>query len=345
MSKALRNFLIIAAILLIIGGIIAAVGTLLGGMRSITLTREGIVINEIGNGRLVEVSEKYNKVTEVRIRADLGDFILEEGDYFALKGRYNASILKLDVSEKSGVLTIECRSINKTIFGWNLGSLDGEDNRLTLTYPRGTKFTNVDVTLNLGGLHISNFEADSLIASLDAGSLFGNSITVGRLDAKMNLGDCKVDDLTILKTAVFNLDAGSFKGKSITAENLEARISLGSCTIDDLTVSKGAEFRLSAGSLYLRNASVYNLQASNNLGGIDYWGVLKGNAEFTLDAGALKLNLDNAETDLSYRIKTDLGSVSINGRSQGSSVNSSVVSPECTLEINTSLGSVAVTTR
>ena len=345
MSKALRNFLIIAAILLIVGGIIATIGTVLGGMRLVTLTREGIVINEVGGAKLVEVDERFSKVTEVRIKADLGDFILEEGDSFALKGRYNASILRLNVSEKSGVLTIECLSINNTIFGWTLGSIDGTDNRLTLTYPKGTKFTNVDVTLNLGSLRINNFEADSLIVSLDAGSFFGNSISVGRLDAKMNLGDCRVDDLTVLRTAVFNLDAGSFRGKSITVENLDAKMSLGSCTIDDLTVSKGAEFRLNAGSLYLRNASVYDIKASNNLGGIDYSGVLKGDAQFTLDAGSLKLNLDNAEKDLSYRIKTDLGSVSINGRNQGSSVISSVVSPVCTIEINTSLGSIAITTR
>jgi len=314
MSKAVRNLLILGSVLLIVGGIIATVGTVMGGMRPVYPTRDGLVILGIGSADYVDVNEKYNSITEVYIDSDIMDLWLVEGTSFSLKGRYNSSIMSLDVSEKNGVLTIKAKNLKNGWWGfdwwgfnwWGLGSIGQSSQELTLTYPKGTHFKTVEISGDLGSLRIVSLEAETLNVWLNLGDFSANTISVG---------------------------------------NMEARLSLGSCTIEGITVSKSGTFTMNNGGLFLRNASINNLTASNNLGSIEYSGVLKGMARFELDLGALDIRLQNAEKDLSYTIRTDLGSININGRNYGSPARSNVSSPSCTLEIKTSLGSVTLNTK
>ena len=309
MSKAIRNLLILASVLLIVGGIIATVGTVMGGMKPIAITKNGPVIFGIGSADFIDVDEKYGNVTEVIIESDIMDIRFMEGSSFSLKGQYNSGIMSLDISEKNGVLTIRAKNLNNNWWGfgwWGFGLFDQPTQELTLTYPRGTKFKNVDVSADLGSLKIDGFEAETLSVSLAWGDFSGSSITVGSMEARLNVGSCTIRDMTATGAAVFNMDSGS---------------------------------------LYLRDSSINNLTATNNVGNIEFSGSLKGKARFELDFGALDIRLQNAEKDLSYTIKTDLGSISINGRNFGSPARSTASSPVCTLEITTSVGSVTLKTR
>ena len=310
MSKAIRNLLILASVLLIIGGIIATVGTALGGMKPVYPTKDGWKLFSISSADFVEVDEKYNNITEVVIDSDIMDIRFVEGSSFSLKGQYNSSIMSLDISEKNGVLTIRAKNLDNAWlrFGWwwDIIRISQPGQELTLTYPKGTKFKNVDVTADLGSLKIDSLEAESLSVSLALGDFSGSSITVG---------------------------------------SVEARLNAGSCSIRNLTVSRSAEFNMDSGGLYLRDSTINNLTATNNVGSIEFSGSLKGKARFKLDLGSLDVSLQNAEKDLSYTITTDLGSIKINGRNYGSPARSSASSPDCTLDITTSVGSVTLKTR
>ena len=310
MSKLIRNLLILAAVLIIIGGIVAGVGTMLGGFKPITITTNGPVIVGTDSADSVKVNENYSKITELKVDLDIGELILVEGDSFSLKGSYNPTLLNYEIIEKNGVLTIIGKSIKNGLWGWNWnwnwGFSGFATDRLTFTYPKGTEFDLIDVTLELGSLEINSLQVDSLILSLSLGDLKGNAISVDSLNATLNLG---------------------------------------SCNLTDLTVSRQAEFNMDAGSLYLKNSSINNLTANNNLGSFDYSGTLKGNAKVVCDLGSLKMDLEDPENELSYSIKADLGSVTVNGRTQSSSVSKAATSPKCTLDLNASLGSITLNTR
>jgi len=312
MSKLVRNLLLLVAALVIVGGIIGGIGLALGGMKPISLTKDGLVILSTDSADSVEINESYTKLTEVHVNLKLGELKLVEGDSFSLRGRYNSAVQSFEITERNGVLTIVETSRRSGFFDWgfdlglDLGSGLWSSDALTLTYPKGTTFTNVDVTLDLGSLNVQTLRADSMSVRLSMGDFTGNKITVDSIDANMELGNC---------------------------------------VVSDLTVTKQAEFTLSSGNLNLNNSSVYNLTLKNSMGNLEYSGVLKGTATCDLDLGSVTMDLENREDDLSYRIETDLGSVSVNGQRQGSSVSRSSSSPACTLEIRAAMGSVDLNTR
>ena len=308
MSKLVRNLLLFAVALVIAGGIIAGAGAILGGVKSIAFTANGPVILGSDSSDSTKVDESYKDITEVYINLDIGEVKLVEGDSFSLKGSYNPSLIDFKATEKDGVLTIRGKEIRTGFWGlgWNWGFNARNDSTLTLTYPKGTQFESVDITLALGNLESMTLSADSL----------------------------KV-----------KLSLGNFTGRNITVDSIVADLDLGNCTISDFTVTKQAEITLDAGSLSLKNSSINNLTAKNSLGDLDYSGVLTGTAKCDLDLGSLKMDLDSMESELSYKIKTDLGSVTVNGRNQSSSVSNTAASPKCTLDISLALGSVTLKTR
>ena len=308
MSKAFRNFLLVAAVLIIVGGIITGIGFVFGGLRSVALTQNGPVIVGFENDTVIEVNESYNKITDITVDVDISELKFEEGTSFSLKGRYNPNIIDLKINESNGVLTISGKALsrNQWHFGWFFNDLSiGYDETLVFTYPKGTEFKSIKINNSLGSLDLQNLKAKSLSVSLDLGDFNGDSILVDSIDTDLNLG---------------------------------------SCSINHLTVTKDAKFRLDSGSLTLRNSTVNNLVANNNLGSFRFSGKLTGKAEATLDVGSLDMDLENKDSELSYSIGADLGSIRINGKEYGASAHRTVNSPICTLDISLSLGGVRLNT-
>jgi len=298
MSKALRNFLIVAGILVIVGALIAGIGFFLGGMKPIGVTSNGLVIDGSSTKNMVQVNEKYSDVTSVKVNIDAAELTLQEGDSFSLQGSYNSSYQDYSFTQQDGVLNITGSSTKKGI--WLLGGWNSANDNLTLTYPKGTKFDDMDITVSLGSLNINTLDTSSLEVSLDAGSL---------------------------------------KGNNISTDTYTASFHLGSCTLDQFSLKDSGNLSLDAGSLSLSGSTANNLSVDSHLGSVDIAGTLTGKTSLGLDLGSLTLSLDNAESESSYSVSSDLGSVKINGTDMGNSVSKTTTSPVCTLDATLSAGS------
>jgi hypothetical protein len=209
MSKATKNLLILAGVLLIVGAILAGIGYSMGGMRPTRLTADGIVVGNRSFGSTVTVDERWEKLTSLDIDLALLDLQLEEGDSFSLKGSYSPDVIALYISESGGTLTIRGESRDHP--WWNFGIDDGDAHvtRMVLTYPKGTTFRDVSINNNLGSLHMERLSAMSLAVSLDLGSFTGRDISVGTLDVYLALGDCNLDGLDVAKEADITMNLGS----------------------------------------------------------------------------------------------------------------------------------------
>jgi DUF4097 and DUF4098 domain-containing protein YvlB len=304
-NKRTKVLLLIAGALLVVGGILATAGYALGGMKSVNLTPSGLAVSRPGSGDMVTIDERWAKLTSVDIDTSIGDLRMEEGDSFSLKGAYNSAYIQLEVSENNGVLTV--RSIDKhNYFGFNFGFFSESAHEMVLTYPKGTKFKDVSVKGSLGSLRA---------------------------------GDLTTENLSV------SLNAGSFTAGHLTAETATIDMDLGNCDIDDLRVSQSAQATLHAGNFTVRNSNVTDLTAKTDLGNMSYAGVLKGKADLSLDLGSLNLNLDMAEKDLSYSLECDMGSITLNGKSLGTSARVSESSSVLALEVSSNLGSVKIATK
>jgi hypothetical protein len=310
MSKTIRNFLLVAAVLIILGGVISGIGFALGGLAPVSITPEGVKLLN-GGGRQTDIKENYENLTSIDIDTDVMELRLEEGDSFKLTGSYNSDLIKVEIEESGGELRVRTHSANNGLFGWNwlnfgFGVYNQNYNELTLVYPKDTQFDAVALKSNLGSLRVGNLSAGALAVTLDAGSFNGTNIATDTLDVNMNLG---------------------------------------ACTIDRLVAKEYAGFKLDAGGLILEESKLNNATIKQNLGGCDFSGLLTGEADISLDLGSLNLNLENKEESLSYSIKTDLGSITVNGRGVGSPANQSAKSPECSMNLQSNLGSIHVSTR
>ncbi|MDR1185260.1 MAG: DUF4097 domain-containing protein [Coriobacteriales bacterium] len=304
MKKATRNLLIVALILILVGGILGRTGCALGGDTPIRMTKNGPVISSGKSGDLISVEDRWNTLTSLDIETDIIGLRLEEGESFSLHGSYDPALTQLEISESRGVLTI--RSVDRRE-GWLnfdfFGS--GQPMELVLTYPGKAKFKEVSIDSAVGSLKIADLTTESLTVSLDI---------------------------------------GNFEGRNITADVFSADLNLGNCEIDGLNVTEKARATLSTGRLALDDSTVRNLSVRADLGSCSYAGTLKGAADFEMDTGALSLDLALSERDLSYAIESDTGRITLNGETLGSPVRSDVASPTLKLDIDSDLGAVKIRT-
>ncbi|MDR0350127.1 MAG: DUF4097 domain-containing protein [Coriobacteriales bacterium] len=308
MKKSVKILLIVACSLVGLGLIVCLVGFSMGGMASISLRQNGLVVMDEKNGEVAVVDERYEKLSEVVINVELLSVTLKEGDSFSLQGHYNSKALALELSEEDGVLTVSTRKLLRDPwFGFGFDILKFHNwNDLVLTYPKGTQFKRLFINEDVGSLHMEDLSADELELTLDVGSVTGNNVSVGRLVAREGAGSFKADGLEITEEAQFTLDVGS------------------------LTIDRG---------------NVRNLNAQNSMGSFRFSGSMSGVADVRVDLGSVRLNLDILERELEYDIDTELGSAKLNGRKLEGANSSGGGSPELKLSVVADLGSVDVRTR
>jgi hypothetical protein len=305
----MRILLIIAGVLIVLGTVLGAIGYALGGGVPVRLSPTGIVRMNTDDNATTAINERYGKLTDITIDADLSTISVEEGDSFSLTGNYNSSTMQLDISERDGKLTVSSNGNN----GWwldfrgpRLSSEIFDHNELVLTYPKGAELNSLILNNDLGSVRIDGVSANIL----------------------------KVD-----------LDAGSLRGSKIKADTISVETDLGSCDLDRLEVTRNAEFLLDAGSLKLKNATINGLVAKSNLGEFQFSGMLSGRADISMNLGSLDLDIAIPEDELSYSVRTDLGSTSLNGHELGAKASRSVTSPTLELFVDSDLGSVSIWTK
>jgi hypothetical protein len=304
MKKATRNLLIIALILILVGSLLGFSGYALGGSTPIRMTKNGPVIFTGRSGTLISVEDRWNTLTGLDIETDIMGLRLEEGESFSLRGSYDPNLTQLEFSEKAGVLTI--RSVDQKD-GWLNLDFFGSSRpmELVLTYPEDAKFKEVTIDSAVGSLRIDGLTAESLIVSLDV---------------------------------------GNFEGDNIVADVFKADLTLGNCEIDGLNVAERAQATLNTGRLALSDSAVNDLAVRTDLGSFSYSGTLKGTADIEMKTGALFLTLTLSERELSYAIASDLGAITLNGKTLSSPARNDVASPTLKLDVVSDLGAVKIRT-
>ncbi|MDR0515268.1 MAG: DUF4097 domain-containing protein [Coriobacteriaceae bacterium] len=302
MNKKIRPLLVVSAILVIVGGILAGGGLALGGMNPVVLTSKGLLVIE-GDGKgLTQVDRHFDKINSVVVDVGLADLTFQEGDSFSLEGAYAAEIASLEISEANGVLTISGNRYPSISLGIGFNPHD----RLVFTYPKGTSFEKVTIKNSLGSLNISGLNAKLLEASLNAGSLTGSNASIGTLSIEMDLGSCFFDGLSVKEGARITMNMGGLSLRDASCHDLVVKSNMGSIDFAGL-LSGTADLRLDLGGavLDLENpleTVAYSLET--DLGSLEVSGKeLRSPAKADADTPTCTLN-----------IKCNLGSVELSAR-------------------------------
>lgn len=167
--------------------------------------------------------------------------------------------------------------------------------------PDGAELADADITSSMGGLELKNLRVENLTARAD-------------------LGDITADGLRA-DSAVLTAECGAVNLTSVEADELEAELSLGDMTATGLAVTD-------------------RLTVTNSMGGVSLEGELGENVSVTADMGDISVVSSRAEQWYGYELSTDMGEITVNGQSRGTS--SSQKGEKGTMELHTDMGGITV---
>jgi|GEM_PF-6986717 len=306
MNTTLKNTMIIAAAVAIIGLVIAIIGFALGGMQVVNVSADGISLEKQGEG-VIKIDESFDKdtINSIQGNFDLRDIELKTGTVGSEINVFSKGVGRsFNVENVNGVLTF---TDNKsTLFNFNLfGSYgNGQFKKLIITYPVGTELNDVSIKSSSGDISISDLKADGMTINSDLGDVKFDNVTISKFSTDISSGNLKLIN-TNFKSMKFDLDLGDINASGYNGEEITGRLSSGDIKLE---------------------------------------GILTGPVDITSDLGDLTFNISGNENMFSYDIKTDLGDVQLNGQKSGSSLMK-IYENKPLFKVNSSFGDVRINTK
>ena len=233
MRKAYLSILWIITVICIIGGTIYHVRGLVqfaGNNIFSYVTNVGMKKEQAGP----LVSDQYDLAVEnnraaINVDGSYMDFTLQKGDSWGASYS-GVEWLKpeMDVTEEDGVTKLVFtqpdaarRNLNKY---YNLNS------SLTIMVPENVSFTDLNITLNLGDLDMTDVKADQVELNLDLGDLDVENCNVGTFTSNMDMGDTTIQK-TVLKNADINASMGDIEVTDSEFKDMKLTADMGEITV------------------------------------------------------------------------------------------------------------------
>lgn len=233
MRKAYLSILWIITVICIIGGTIYHVGGLVqfaGNNIFSYVTNVGMKKEQAGP----LVSDQYDLAVEnnraaINVDGSYMDFTLQKGDSWGAS--YNGvEWLKpeLDVTEEDGVTKLVFTQPNAA--GRKLNKYYNLNSSLTIMVPENVSFTDLNITLNLGDLDMTDVKADKVELNLDLGDLDVENCNVGTFTSNMDMGDTTIQK-TVLKNADINASMGDIEVTDSEFKDMKLTADMGEITV------------------------------------------------------------------------------------------------------------------
>lgn len=213
------------------------------------------------------------------------------------------------------------------IFGWfNFGFFVGDYRDVEIIIPEEYTF-DIDVKTNTGTIDVSGFDEEhqlgDVILSSDTGTINLNDIDASTIDLES--------------------DTGAVKVKNIKTSSLKMDTDTGRVVIDEVVATTSIMASTSTGSADISNVETPLIDISVNTGSIDVENVEANQIDLESNTGSIDIkgvNMTNRTTTL----KTDTGSVKVNGQDQGKTYQANYANANSFyLNAETDTGSIKIT--
>ncbi|MDR3295350.1 MAG: DUF4097 domain-containing protein [Clostridiales Family XIII bacterium] len=304
MRKTVKRILAAAVVLLVAGAALAAVGFVMGGMKSVQLGPGGFYIADEANR--LDVSKDFQTFDALDVEVSACEIVLKEGDGYHVEIR-NMGARPPVVSLEDGVLTIR---ETPGLFSWTLpgnGSFGwwmADAPHIEIGYPEGASLGAVKLAASASDIRIKNLRADTLKVFCGAGSLKAESMAVSGLTVDMSAGNCDLSDVSAGR-AELSLSMGDLRARRFVCDALEGHMDAGSTDIE---------------------------------------GTLRGSTRISASMGDVTLKTGLPESEYSYDLDVSMGNVAVNGNrlSNGGRLSDWNADAPNRIEVDASMGSVSV---
>ncbi|MBO4604153.1 MAG: DUF4097 family beta strand repeat protein [Clostridiales bacterium] len=246
--------------------------------------------------------ETYEQETEafknIDIDANMVNFKIEEGSGYMVKSAY-PSKFDTEISVKDETLVVKVKvkdGFDFDLVSFGNGISDKKCN-LTVVIPKGNSANMGDLKLvsNAGNIELEDLSLGKIDIDCDAANIEMNNIKGSgcRIDTdagNVQLRSCDLGDLAV------ETNAGNIEFDKTVMKDLEIKTNMGNIDLDDVTFGKGKI-----------ESDVGNIAVEGE------YAELKAES----DVGAINVSSDNKDTR--FDLDTDIGAVSVNGRSKGRS--------------------------
>lgn len=299
MSKRLKMFVIVCICLIVGGTCLAGIGLMLGATGNIELNH---ILGNLGNGgsinvgatsteseatlsgeRITDSVEINQPISAIKTKVGLGDIEMIESDQFKVVYTYDKGIGKPDINIADGTLTIADKFSKEDVNfqvkkGPSLKNNKGLEYKIY--YPKGTKVKLIEMDNNLGEIHISDVETETLKLGLDAGDIKLTDVIANNADIDLSLGDIKTDNI---QTGALKLDvdAGDMNVEGVLKGETELTADMGDIKVETTLEKEQYSLKLDAtmgditvngdeqgGTCEVNNNSGNNIAAQTSAGDI-----------------------------------------------------------------------------
>ena len=318
----------IPLLIIVIGVCLALAGFAGGGingLKGLWFDRGGFHVSNTDRGNLVKVDEKYDGCTSIELNVDFIDKItLREGDEFRVSGQNYERFGGMKVEKNGSTLIVnskrEGRWLNLDPGDWHR-AWNSNDCWIEITYPAGSKL-------------------DDVTANISAGRIGVFAIDCGTLKIHNDFGDVEVN-VANAEDIIFNLSAGDAKVRSALAKKIDITNDFGKVTLEGATADN-LRLTVSSGDVSANNINAGDLSVKNDFGSVKFDGlVFSGRGDIQMSAGDVNVGLNMSENDIDYDLNTELGRVTVDGRSGGSMSHSGGTSG-ASLRINSDFGAITL---
>lgn len=218
MSKGLRIFMIVCAVMVAVGLALAGVGFLLGGTPNLPLNGHFLhwsteEYKAVYSGESVEDEKALAAFSSVELRVGVSEVRFIESDQYRVEYAYDKGFGKTNVEVRNGTLYVEDKLKAKGLFpsvnGWDFPK-NSKGLYVNVYFPAGTEFERIKIECNLGSADLRDMKIDSLTAELNLGSLYLSDVTAESAEFDLDLGDLEAKDLETHSMKAY-LDLGSLE--------------------------------------------------------------------------------------------------------------------------------------
>ena len=138
-------------------------------------------------------------------------------------------------------------SINQTMNGWTGNGIfgDNQNYEMTITIPKGTELSDLDIVLDLGEIELEGLEANTLTINDDLGSIKVHNVQGTMADITASLGEVELSNC-VYPTVIVKADLGDVNLDG-DFDSIDAHVDLGDLDIktvkstDDVKIKASCE--------------------------------------------------------------------------------------------------------
>ena len=194
-----KKILRIALVLVLVGGILAAIGWALGGHTGLYWERGGL---RTGPAAVrYEISENLDPFSTIDLTLGVGNVTLRQGESFRITGQHYGPIEYAVVDGHLLVYTPRHNTISFLRFR-------GGDSHITITVPSGTALQDVQLTLGVGNLRLERLELQGASLTSGVGNVYAQGLFTGNISADSGTGNVTLQLLSAREDVSYSITAG-----------------------------------------------------------------------------------------------------------------------------------------